>query len=374
VFLVDVSGSMGEPDKLPLVISSLKMLADTMTAKDRISLVVYAGASGVVLEPTAGTEKATIKAALDRLQAGGSTNGASGIELAYAMAQKGWIDGGVNRVMLATDGDFNVGVTDFEQLVDIVETHRKSGVALTTLGFGTGNYNDHLMERLADAGDGNYAYIDSAQEAQKVLVRQQEATLKTIARDVKIQVEFNPNVVAEYRLIGYENRLLNREDFNNDAVDAGDIGAGHTVTALYEVALAGSGGEKIDALRYGGASAAADKSGEIAHLKLRYKRPEDGVNASSRLLERNILKRDVASDVAHASPAFRMAASVAAFGQLLTGGRYTGTFDYTAVEQLAAGAGDDRFGERSEFRQLVQVAKSLSNPVGRVEKAVEAGG
>ncbi|HKY89390.1 MAG TPA: VWA domain-containing protein [Nevskiaceae bacterium] len=374
VFLVDVSGSMSDPDKLPLVVSSLKMLADTMTAKDRISLVVYAGASGVVLEPTAGTEKATIKAALDRLQAGGSTNGASGIELAYSMAKKGWIEGGVNRVLLATDGDFNVGVTNFEMLVDIVEKHRKSGVALTTLGFGTGNYNDHLMEQLADAGDGNYAYIDSAQEAQKVLVRQQEATLQTIARDVKIQIEFNPAVVSEYRLIGYENRMLAREDFNNDAVDAGDIGAGHTVTALYEVTLAGSGGERIDALRYGAAASASARGEEIAHLKLRYKRPQDGTSAASRLLERNLYKRDVQTDLAKASPAYRMAASVAAFGQILAGGRYTGTFDYTAVEQLASGAGDDRFGERAEFRQLVRVAKSLSEPVSRVEKAVEAGG
>jgi Ca-activated chloride channel homolog len=191
---------------------------------------------------------------------------------------------------------------------------------------------------------------------------------------VKIQVEFNPAVVAEYRLIGYENRMLAREDFNNDAVDAGDIGAGHTVTALYEVALAGSGGEKIDALRYGTNATVAAKGDEIAHLKLRYKRPEDGTSAASRLIERNILRRDVQTDLAKATPAYRMAASVAAFGQLLTGGRYTGTFDYTAVEQLAAGAGDDRFGERSEFRQLVRVAKSLSNPVGLVEKGVEIGG
>jgi Ca-activated chloride channel family protein len=360
VFLVDVSGSMEDPDKLPLVKSALKMLLGELTAKDRISLVVYAGASGVVLEPTPGNERATISAALDRLSAGGSTNGGEGIQLAYAMARKGWIEGGVNRVLLATDGDFNVGVTRFESLLDLVKNERKSGIALTTLGFGQGNYNDHLMEQLADVGDGNNAYIDSVQEAHKVLVRQRDATLTTIARDVKIQIEFNPAQVAEYRLIGYENRMLAREDFNNDAVDAGDIGAGHTVTALYEIALTGSGGESVQPLRYAPSDKIENRGGELAHLRLRYKRPEDGSNATSRLIERPLLKSDVKTDVAQASEALRLSASVAAFGQLLSGGVHMRGFDYTSIERLARNVGDDPYGDRAGFRQLVKLAGTLS--------------
>lgn len=361
VFLVDVSGSMEDPDKLPLVKSALKMLLGELTSKDRISLVVYAGASGVVLEPTPGNERAKISAALDRLSAGGSTNGGEGIQLAYAMAKKGWIEGGVNRVLLATDGDFNVGVTRFESLLDIVRNERKSGIALTTLGFGQGNYNDHLMEQLADVGDGNNAYIDSVQEAHKVLVRQRDATLTTIARDVKIQIEFNPAQVAEYRLIGYENRMLAREDFNNDAVDAGDIGAGHTVTALYEVAFKGSGGESVDALRYAPSAAIAQNVGsELAHLRLRYKRPGEGVDAKSRLIEKPLLRGDVKADFAQASDALRLSSAVAAFGQLLSGGVHMKGFDYTAVERLARNVGDDPYGDRAGFRQLVKLAGTLS--------------
>jgi len=226
VFLVDVSGSMRSPNKIGLLKSALKMLSRQLSSKDRISLVVYAGASGVVLEPTPGNQHGKIAAALDALQAGGSTNGGAGIRLAYAMAEQAFIKGGVNRVILATDGDFNVGTVNFEALTDLVEEKRKSGIALTTLGFGSGNYNDHLMEQLADKGNGNYAYIDTINEARKVLVDEMGATLLTIAKDVKIQIEFNPTVVSEYRLIGYENRMLNREDFNNDQVDAGEIGAG----------------------------------------------------------------------------------------------------------------------------------------------------
>ncbi|THD05693.1 hypothetical protein B1810_01240 [Panacagrimonas perspica] len=360
VFLVDVSGSMEDPDKLPLVKSALKMLLGELTSKDRISLVVYAGASGVVLEPTPGNERAKISAALDRLSAGGSTNGGEGIQLAYAMARKGWIEGGVNRVLLATDGDFNVGVTRFESLLDIVKNERKSGIALTTLGFGQGNYNDHLMEQLADVGDGNNAYIDSVQEAHKVLVRQRDATLTTIARDVKIQIEFNPAQVAEYRLIGYENRMLAREDFNNDAVDAGDIGAGHTVTALYEIALTGSGGESVQPLRYAPSHKIENRGGELAHLRLRYKRPDDGTNATSRLIERPLLKSEIKTDVAQASDALRLSASVAAFGQLLSGGVHMKGFDYTSIERLARNVGDDPYGDRAGFRQLVKLAGTLS--------------
>jgi Ca-activated chloride channel family protein len=376
VFLIDVSGSMNSPDKLSLVKASLKLLADQLRPRDHLSLVVYAGASGVVLEPTAGDQHAKIAAALDQLQAGGSTNGGAGIELAYAMAKQGYIKDGVNRVLLATDGDFNVGVTDFAQLLDRVKTQRKSGIALTTLGFGSGNYNDALMEQLADAGDGNYAYIDTLKEAQKVLVRQAGATLQTIARDVKIQVEFNPAQVAEYRLIGYENRALRREDFSNDHVDAGDIGAGHTVTALYEIALVGDGGERIEPLRYGHAAAPVAKLGELAHLRLRYKRPDDGVDAKSLLIERAIAASDATNTtIANSSDAFRLAAAVAGFGQLLRGGQYTEGFDYTAAIKLARDArGHDDNGEAGELVQLVQLARSLDAAAMKAAPADQSGG
>lgn len=360
VFLVDVSGSMQSQDKLPLVKTALKMLTAELGEQDRISLVVYAGASGVVLAPTPGNDRAAISAALDRLEAGGSTNGGAGIQLAYAMAEQGWIEGGVNRVLLATDGDFNVGTTRFESLLDLVRQKRKSGVALTTLGFGQGNYNDHLMEQLADVGDGNHAYIDSLQEAHKMLVRQRRATLDTIARDVKVQIEFNPAQVSEYRLIGYENRALKREDFANDAVDAGDLGAGHSVTALYEIALAGHGGESVRPLRYAQPAPATDLSGEIAHLRLRYKMPEDGVQARSRLIERSLQKTDVLDAIEEASEPLKLSAAVAAFGQLLSGGDHMKGFDYTDVAGLARQGGEDAFGDRAGFLQLVDLAGSLS--------------
>ncbi|MBI3799948.1 MAG: von Willebrand factor type A domain-containing protein [Deltaproteobacteria bacterium] len=245
VFLVDVSGSMQSPDKLDLVKSALLLLCRQLRGSDRISLVVYAGASGVVLEPTPGDQSGKIQAAIESLTAGGSTNGGAGIRTAYAMAEQAYIPGGINRVLLATDGDFNVGTVSLAALKDLIAEKRKHGISLTTLGVGSGNYNDALMEQLADVGNGTYAYLDSLQEAQKVLVNERAATLYTIAKDVKIQLEFNPAVVAEYRLIGYENRTLKREDFSNDAVDAGEIGAGHTVTALYEIALVGSNGLRL---------------------------------------------------------------------------------------------------------------------------------
>lgn len=359
VFLLDVSGSMDEPNKLPLVKSSLKLLTRQLGAQDRVSLVVYAGNSGVVLEPTAGNDTATIEAALDRLQAGGSTNGGEGIHAAYAMARKGFIRNGNNRVILATDGDFNVGVTRFEDLLDLVKEQRQSGVALTTLGFGTGNYNDQLMEQLADAGDGNHAYIDSLSEAQKVLVDQRDATLQTIARDVKIQVEFNPATVAEYRLIGYENRMLQREDFSNDKIDAGDIGAGHTVTALYEVALVGSGGERVEPLRYQSGKAASPAGPELAYVRLRYKKPDEGMSASSHLIERAVRTADIVRG--QPSESWRLAAAVSAFGQLLRKGPYTEHFGYADVEQLARNArGEDHYGYAGEFLQLVKLADGLS--------------
>ncbi len=359
VFLVDVSGSMQSPDKLALLKAALRMLVTQMREQDRISLVVYAGASGVVLEPTSGREKARIMAALDGLEAGGSTNGAAGIRLAYSMARQGFIEGGINRVLLATDGDFNVGTVNHEALVDLIEAQRKQGITLTTLGFGSGNYNDRLMEQLADHGDGNYAYIDSIREAQKVLVEEMASTLLVIAKDVKIQIEFNPEVVAEYRLIGYENRVLAREDFNNDRVDAGEIGAGHTVTALYELRLVGQGRPAVDPLRYrqGEAEPATPTSGEIAFLKLRYKQPDGG---ESRLLTRALKLADIQPDLAASSARFRFSAAVAAFGQLLRGGRYLGDFGYAEAHRLAREArGADRFGYRGEFLGLVKLAQAL---------------
>ncbi|HEX4970350.1 MAG TPA: VWA domain-containing protein [Steroidobacteraceae bacterium] len=358
VFLIDVSGSMQSPDKLPLLKNAFRMLADQLTARDRVSMVVYAGSSGVVLEPTAGNQKQKIREAIDRLEAGGSTNGAEGIERAYELAHAAQIKGGINRVVLATDGDFNVGVVDFESLVDMAERQRSSGVALTTLGFGTGNYNDQLLERLADAGNGNYSYVDTLSEARKVLVSELSSTLFTIAKDVKIQVEFNPATVLEYRLIGYENRMLAREDFNNDKVDAGDIGAGHRVTALYEVVPVGKAG-RLDPLRYGPqtVAGAAPASTELANVKLRYKKPQSD---TSELLQYPIDKGSVAT-LERLSPDFRFAASVAAFGQLLRGGKYVGNYGYGDVAKLARGGiGDDPDGYRREFLSLVQLADSLT--------------
>ncbi|MEE4638115.1 MAG: VWA domain-containing protein [Wenzhouxiangella sp.] len=357
VFLVDVSGSMNGPDRLPLVVNGLKLLARQLGPEDRIAIVVYAAQTGVVLESTAGNQTATILAALERLQAGGSTNGGDGIRAAYAQARQGFIDGGINRVILATDGDFNVGMVDQEALLDLVRQQRKSGISLTTLGVGGGNYNDYLMDQLAAAGDGNSAYIDTLSEARKVLVDERHSTLMTIASDVKIQVEFNPAVVAEYRLIGYENRQLKREDFNNDAVDAGDIGAGHTVTALYEVALVGSGGERIDALRYGvesrpGEAADAD---ELAFVRLRYKKPGESI---SQRLETPVPFTDQ-PDAAGVNLAF--AAAVAAFGQHLRGGQHLEQFSLGDIHALASQArGTDPYGYRGEFLQLVRLAESLS--------------
>jgi Ca-activated chloride channel family protein len=359
VFLVDVSGSMRSADKLGLLKTSLTMLTKQLRSQDRISIVVYAGASGVVLEPVAGNRKGEIIAALESLSAGGSTNGGAGIRLAYAMAEQAFVEGGINRVLLATDGDFNVGTTNFEALKNLVEEKRKTGISLTTLGFGSGNYNDHLMEQLADAGNGNYAYIDTLNEARKVLVEQMSATLQTIAKDVKIQIEFNPNVVAEYRLIGYENRILAREDFNNDQIDAGEIGAGHTVTAVYEIALANSEGQRVDPLRYQSEQGVAKgRNQELAFLRLRYKAPDGD---KSKLIEQPVRKADIKRELTDTSANFRFAAAVAGFGQLLRGGNYMEQFGYDDVRTLANGArGGDPFGYRGEFVTMVNLAQSLS--------------
>lgn len=354
VFLVDVSGSMDRREGLPLVKSTLKLLVDQLRDQDRVSLVVYAGESRVVLKPTSGRDKAKIRNAIDQLTAGGSTAGASGIELAYQMAREGFIDQGINRILLATDGDFNVGISDFDSLKQMAVDQRKSGVSLTTLGFGVDNYNEHLMEQLADAGDGNYAYIDNLREARKVLVEQLSSTLAVVARDVKLQVEFNPAQVSEYRLLGYENRALKREDFNNDKVDAGEIGAGHTVTALYEIVPKGTKGW-LEPLRYTSAPAAEGNAAELAMLRVRYKPAAGG---SSRLIEHPINSaRHAASDD------LRFASAVAAFAQQLKGdGRYTGSMSLKDTATLARSArGDDPYGLRNEFVQLVELAQSLKH-------------
>lgn len=361
VFLIDVSGSMGQPNKLSLLKSAFKLLVKQLNKNDRVTMVVYAGASGVVLEPTRGSERGKIIAALDRLNAGGSTHGSAGINLAYAMAEQSKIEGGINRVILATDGDFNVGTVNHAQLMDLIENKRKAGISLTTLGFGSGNYNDHLMEQLADKGNGNYAYIDNINEAQKVLVDELTSTLKTIAKDVKIQIEWNPAVVSEYRLIGYNNRLLNREDFNNDKIDAGEIGAGHSVTALYEVTLVDGDRPTIDPLRYqreetGNTNA---NQSEMAFLRLRYKDPDA---TRSKLIEQVITTDSISENIDETSNNYRFSSAVAGFGQLLRGGDHMGEFDYEAVKQLARGArGLDNFGYRGEFVRLVNLAGGLSN-------------
>ena len=356
VFLIDTSGSMDEPDKLPLLRESFKQLVAQLRPQDRISIVVYAGSAGLVLPPTSGGDKGTILAALDQLAAGGSTNGGEGLQLAYAVAKQGLIRNGVNRVILATDGDFNVGTFDQKALETMIADQRHSGIALTTLGFGTGNYNDSMAEQLADIGNGNHAYIDNLTEGRKVLVEEMSSTLLTIAQDVKIQVEFNPAVVAEYRLIGYENRALRREDFNNDKVDAGEIGAGHDVTALYEITLVGSGGNSVDPLRYGKTDAATNAKGnEIGWLRLRYKQP--GAD-SSQLLQTPLTRTQIA---AKASDRMRWATAVAAYADLLRGGKNVGHFGWDQVHALAASVpGTDRWGYRAEFLQLIDRARTIT--------------
>jgi len=365
VFLVDVSGSMKNRDKLPLLKKSLGLLTNKMREQDRIAVVVYAGGSSVALESTGGDEKRKIRRAVERLSAGGSTNGAAGIELAYSIAADNFIEAGINRVILATDGDFNVGTVDFSSLIDMIEERRESGISLTTLGFGMGNFNDHLMEQLADAGNGNYAYIDTISEANKVLIEEMSSTLHTIASDVKIQIEFNPNLVAEYRLIGYENRSLRREDFNNDKIDAGELGAGHTVTALYEIALSGSGGERVEPLRYRQQpeikQQPKDEKGysdsEVAHIRLRFKQPGE---SSSQRLERIVSVEERVDSLADVDDDSRFSAAVAAFGQLLRGGEYTGNFGFDDTLKLAKqGRGTDDSGYRAEFLRLVALSEGL---------------
>lgn len=364
VFLVDVSGSMRGADRIELLKRSLGLLVRKLRGEDRISIAVYAGAAGVVLEPTPGNEQAKVLAALDQLEAGGSTNGGAGIHLAYNLARQAFVDKGINRVILATDGDFNVGTVDQQALQQLVESQRGSGIGLTVLGFGTGNYNDALMQTLAQKGDGQAAYVDTLNEGRKVLVEQLAGTLETIARDVKIQVEFNPSRVAEYRLIGYETRHLEREDFNNDQVDAGDIGAGHTVTALYEITPVEATARLIDPLRYQAAPVTTDRAvDEVAFVRLRYKLPGQD---TSRLIEQVVRSADAATSLEQTSADFRFAAAVAGLGQLLRGGRYTEGLGYADVVRLAREArGDDPYGYRGEFIGLVNTAAALADqPTG----------
>ncbi len=367
VFLIDSSDSMRAPDRLPLLKTSLKLLLSTLAPDDRVAIVTYAGSAGTVLAPTRAVERAKIVAALERLDAGGSTAGAEGIRQAYLLAGQHFVEDGVNRVILATDGDFNVGITDPEALEGFVARKRESGVFLSVLGFGLGNYNDALMQRLAQNGNGNAAYIDSLSEARKVLVEEAGATLFPIAKDVKIQVEFNPATIGEYRLIGYETRMLKREDFRNDKVDADEIGAGHTVTALYEVALAGSDGELTAPLRYGTREAqpATGSEDEFATISIRYKKPDA---RESTKIARHVTRADVHEKAGDASPDIRFAAAVAAFGQILRGGRYTGDYGYDDVIAAAQAArGEDGFGYRAAFIGLVRLAKSAAamRPQGR---------
>ncbi|MBF0588332.1 MAG: VWA domain-containing protein [Magnetococcales bacterium] len=362
VFLLDVSGSMHAEDKLPLLKKSLGMLVNTLEPEDTVAIVVYAGAAGTVLEPTSIRQKHKIMAALNTLRAGGSTAGGQGIELAYSLAQSNFDQAAVNRVILATDGDFNVGVSNISALKGLIARKRESGVFLSVLGFGRGNYNDHLMQQLAQNGNGIAAYIDSLNEARKVLVQEASANLFPIAKDVKIQVEFNPKRVSEYRLIGYETRHLAREDFNNDKVDAGDIGAGHTVTALYEIVPVGSPAQHSDPLRYGKKPSVErgeiNKGGEFAYLKLRYKLPG---GTSSRLISQPITDDHQLATIDNSSTDQRFAAAVAAFGQSLKGGKYLNKFGYNEMIKLALEAkGQDRFGYRAELINLMRLAQTLA--------------
>lgn len=359
VFLIDVSGSMGSPEKLPLLKNAFKLLVKELSPKDRVALVVYAGAAGLVLPSTAGDRKETLSIAIDQLQSGGSTAGGAGIELAYKTAAENFIKGGNNRVILATDGDFNIGVSSTGDLVRIIEEKRKQGIFLTILGFGMGNYKDSRMEQLADKGNGNYYYIDGLLEAKKVFVDDMRGTLFTIAKDVKIQVEFNPAKVKAYRLIGYENRLLNKEDFADDTKDAGELGSGHTVTALYEIIPYGSKEQipGVDELKYQETKISPDafRSKEVLTIKLRYKKPDGD---TSILLTQPLEDRQV--DLSDTTDSFRFSAAVAAFGMILRDSEFKGQATLDSVLEMARQSrGEDKHGYRAEFISLVELASLL---------------
>lgn len=358
VFLIDVSGSMSAPNKLPLLKQSMKMLVKQLGKDDRVSMVVYAGNDCIALEPTAGSEQQKIFTAIDTLGAGGSTHASSGIVTAYRLAEQVFMPKGNNRIILASDGDFNVGTTSRGELQKLIEEKRESGIYLTVLGFGMGNYHDDTLEILADKGNGNYGYIDNLLEAKKVLVKEMSGTLFALARDVKIQVEFNPEKVGAYRLIGYENRILADEDFNDDKKDAGEIGVGHTVTALYELVSAGSNDmPSVDPLKYQQVKSGtnAKTSHELMTIKLRYKPMQ--TNQSTLLTS---IVREAAIDLNNTSNDFRFAASVAGYGMLLTGSELSGKIDYQQVLTLAKGAkGADVEGYRAEFIRLVEMTQLL---------------
>ena len=357
VFLIDTSGSMSGPDRLPLAQKALNVLIDQLRPQDRVSMVAYAGSAGAVLPPTDGRSKLKMRCALTALHSGGSTAGGQGLALAYDLAKQNFDRKAVNRVILVTDGDFNVGIAEPARLKDFVTDQRKSGVYLSVYGFGRGNYNDTMMQALAQNGNGTAAYVDSLQEARKLLRDDFDSALFPIADDVKIQVEFNPAKVSEYRLIGYETRLLNREDFNNDQVDAGEVGSGAAVTAIYEITPVGAR-PSSDPLRYGGAPPPTTGGGELAFLKIRYKPPG---GETSRLIERPIGAGDVRASLAAAPEATRFAVAVAAYGQKLRGDPWVdASFDWNAVTALAQGArGDDSYGLRAEFVQLTRAAKDM---------------
>lgn len=355
VFLVDVSGSMNTSEKLPLVKQTLRILTEQLRAQDKVTIVTYSSGEKVALSPTSGADKDKILNVINQLQAGGATSGQKAIQMAYKEAQKSYIQGGINRILIATDGDFNVGITNFETLKGMVAEKRKSGISFTALGYGTGNYNEQLMEQLADAGDGNYSYIDNEKEARKVVQRQISSTLVTVAQDVKIQVEFNPATVKEYRLVGYENRMLKQEDFNNDKVDAGDIGAGHTVTALYEIIPAGQKGWLADS-RYQTTPELKTTSNEYAFLNLRYKQP---AKPNSILLTQPISVQS--KSLKQASSDTQWALAVASYGQQLQGGQYNGSMSWNDIIQLAEkNKKNDPFEMKQEFVDLAKIAKSLS--------------
>jgi len=362
VFLIDVSGSMNAPDKLPLLQSAFRLLVTKLNPEDTVSIVTYAGEAGTVLTPTKVSERAKILSAIDKLQPGGTTAGEAGIKEAYRLAQESFVQGGVNRVMLATDGDFNIGQTDDDDLKRTIEEKRASGVFLSVFGFGRGNLNDSMMQTIAQNGNGTAAYIDTLAEAEKVLVEESSSTLFPIAKDVKIQVEFNPAAVSEYRLIGYETRALNREDFNNDRVDAGEIGSGHTVTAIYEITPKGSPAQTIDDLRYGEASTqngGVSNADEYAFVKIRYKLPTEDV---SKLITTPVTKANEVASFDAADTDRRFSVAVAAFGQKLRGTDQTAAFGYDKIMEIATAArGTDPFGYRAEFLSLVRLASALDS-------------
>ena len=363
VFLVDVSGSMDAENKLPLVQETLRILTRQLRPQDKVTLITYASGEDLVLPPTSGADKETILNAIDKLRAGGATDGESALQMAYEQAQKAFVPNGINRILLATDGDFNVGVSDTETLKSMVAEKRKSGVSLSTLGFGMGNYNEDMMEQIADAGDGNYSYIDNEKEAKKVLQQQLTSTLATVAQDVKIQVEFNPATVKEYRLVGYTNRTLRNEDFNNDKVDAGDIGSGHSVTAISEIIPQGKQGW-LEESRYQKTPAAKGSKNEYAFVKVRYKLPGQ---KDSQLMQQAVPVGSKPLDQADKDTLLALAA--ASYAQALRGGEYNGKLNWNDIENMVQKVqGDDPFGLKSEFLQLVRTAAGQGGTSGPLVK------